>query len=73
MAPDRAVDEQGLLALARAAGLPLAGDRAVLLAPQLNDWLAAANELSAKMSAPKHMALMPVTTFTHPTTTEHGE
>lgn len=73
MASDRAVDEQGLLALAQAAGLPLAEERAALLAPQLNDWLVAANELNDKMSAPKYLALMPVTIFTHPTVTETGE
>jgi hypothetical protein len=53
-------------ALAAAADLPLPADRAALVAEQLGGWLAAANELSAKMSAPEFAAVTPATVFTHP-------
>lgn len=69
---NQAVSEQCVLALAQAAGLPVTHERAALLAPQLNDWLVAANELNHKMSAPEHLTLMPITIFTQPTV-ETGE
>ncbi len=53
-------------ALAAAADLPLAPERAEEMAERLADWLTAANELSQKMSAPVHLRQIPVTNFTHP-------
>jgi len=64
--------------LAEVAALPLAKERAEALAPQLAEWLRAANELSRKMSAAQHAAVMPATVFSQPTdftqpTQEAGE
>jgi hypothetical protein len=56
--------------LAAVAALPLAAGREAVIAPLLNAWLADANELSAKMSAPAHQALVPVTVFSHPVAPE---
>lgn len=53
--------------LAAYAGLPLASGREAAVAPVLRAWLADANALSRKMSAPEHTALTPVTIFSHPT------
>jgi hypothetical protein len=53
-------------ALAAAADLPLAADREALVGEQLGAWLAAANELSRKMSAPEHWMVTPVCVFVHP-------
>jgi hypothetical protein len=53
-------------ALAVAADLPLAAEREALVGEQLAHWLAAANELSRKMSAPEHRMLTPVTVFVQP-------
>ena len=58
--------EARAIALAAAAGLPLAPGRAAIAGALLDAWLAPANELSRKMSAPEHMALLPATVFTHP-------
>jgi len=60
------MDKDTVRELARAAGLPLADERAALLAPQLGAWLSAANELSAKLSGDEHRDLLPITTFRHP-------
>ena len=51
--------------LAAFAALPLSAERAAVVAVTLGAWLHDANELSAKMSAPAHRALLPVTAFTH--------
>ncbi|WP_162581522.1 hypothetical protein [Variovorax sp. PBS-H4] len=51
--------------LAEFAALPLSADRAAVVAVTLGAWLHDANELSAKMSAPAHLALLPATVFTH--------
>jgi len=51
--------------LAQTADLPLATGRATSAGALLAAWLPAANELSRKMSAPEHAALLPITVFTH--------
>lgn len=51
--------------LAKLAGLPLAEGREALLAPQLGEWLTAANELNRKMSEPEHRLVTPATIFVH--------
>jgi hypothetical protein len=60
------MNEQTVRELARAANLPLGEERLALIAPQLEEWLAAANELSRKLAADEHRAILPITTFTHP-------
>jgi hypothetical protein len=60
------VDEGTVRELAEAADLPLDSARLALVAPQLVVWLAAANELSRKLSAEEHRGLLPVTLFRHP-------
>ena len=52
-------------ALAATAELPLGADRAAIAGELLAAWLPAANELSRKMSALEHTALLPATVFTH--------
>jgi hypothetical protein len=64
-------DESGITAeavrtLAAVAELPLEPERAEDVAEGLTVWLAAANELSEKMSAPEHRQRGPITTFAHP-------
>lgn len=61
------VDEQSVRLLARAAALPLDDKRLPAAAELLDTWLVAANELSRIMSAPEHLAVLPVTVFAHPT------
>ena len=51
--------------LAEVARLPLTGERAQLLAPQLQVWVTLANELSRTMSRPDRAALTPITPFAH--------
>ena len=51
--------------LAQTADLPLAVGRAAIAGELLAAWLPAANELSRKMSAIEHTALLPITVFTH--------
>ena len=51
--------------LAQIADLPLAVGGAASAGGLLTAWLPAANELSRKMSAIEHMALLPITVFTH--------
>jgi hypothetical protein len=60
------VDEGTVRELARAAGLPLDDARLALVAPQLETWLEAANDLSRKMAADEHRELFPATVFRHP-------
>ena len=67
------VSEAAVRKLADLAGLPLEGGREALLAPQLSDWLTAANELNRKMSAPEYLSIMPATVFTHPNVREENE
>ena len=52
-------------ALAATAELPLGTGRAAIAGALLAAWLPAANELSRKMSAIEHIALLPATVFTH--------
>jgi hypothetical protein len=52
-------------ALAQSAGLTLAPGRDAIAGELLAAWLPPANELSRKMSAVEHAALLPVTAFTH--------
>jgi hypothetical protein len=58
-------DGAGMAALATHAALPLSPERAAAAAAILAAWLPAAHELSRKMSAPEHRALMPATVFAH--------
>lgn len=64
--PPTEVNARVVRTLAEQAGLALPVERAEALAPQLAEWLSAANELSRKMSAPEHAGLMPATVFTQP-------
>jgi hypothetical protein len=57
------ISKETVTRLAEAAELPLAEDRVELLAPQLNELVAAANELSRKMAS--HWELPPTIQFTH--------
>jgi hypothetical protein len=60
------MNEDTVRELARAADLPLSDERLALVAPQLRDWLAAANELNQKLAAEAHRQVVPITTFRHP-------
>ena len=51
--------------LARLADLPLDESRSAVVGELLAAWLPPANELSRKMSAARHMALLPATVFVH--------
>ena len=51
--------------LAYVAELPLAPGRDAIAGELLAAWLPPANELSRKMSAAEHTALLPATVFTH--------
>ena len=51
--------------LARYAALPLTPERELIVAAILDAWLPAADELSRKMSAGAHQALLPITVLTH--------
>jgi hypothetical protein len=64
------VSEATVRTLADLAGLPLVEGREGLLAPQLSEWLTAANELNRKMSEPKYWTVTPATVFTHPSAQE---
>lgn len=61
------MDEQTVRELARVADLALGDERLGLIAQQLDAWLAAANELSRKLEADEHRAVLPITVFRHPT------
>lgn len=60
------VTEADVRALAALADLPLAAGREAQLAPQLGEWLTAANELNAKMAAAENWEITPVTVLRHP-------
>lgn len=64
------VGEATVRTLADLAGLPLGEGREGLLAPQLSEWLTAANELNRKMSEPKYWTITPATVFVHPSAQE---
>lgn len=66
MMGDAMLNEGDVRALAKAAALPLADDRVPAVTQLLQDWFPAANELSRIMSAPEHLATMPITVFAHP-------
>jgi hypothetical protein len=72
MDTDAPLSFEAVRALAAYAGLPLAPGREAAVAPVLRAWLADANALSRKMSAPDHRTLTPVTIFSHPSA-EDGE
>ena len=57
---------QAVRTLADYADLPLAPGREEVIVTVLRAWLADANALSRKMSAPEHCNLAPATTFIHP-------
>ncbi len=63
------LDDEAVRVLAKAADLPIPDDRLPLVAAQLGEWLAAANDLNAKMSAPEHLTVTPVTVFSAPAAT----
>jgi len=73
MPDETRLDATAVRALANAADLPLPAGREVLVAEQLSAWLTAANELNRKMAAPEHLAVTPITVFTHPTTPERED
>ena len=60
------MDEGTVRELAQAADLPLDEARLALVAPQLQTWVAAANELSRKLAAEEHRGLSPITVFRQP-------
>jgi hypothetical protein len=60
------MDERSVRELASAAELPLDDDRLASIAPQLEVWLTAANELSRKLGLEEHRELVPITVFRHP-------
>lgn len=57
--------EDDVLALARAAHLPLARERVAILLPTLGAWLVDAEDLNRKMSEPAHSEILPITVFSH--------
>lgn len=68
------LDDESVRALAGAADLTIPDDRLQLVAAQLSEWLAAANDLNRKMSAPEHLTVTPITVFLAPAvTTEIAE
>ena len=68
------LDDEAVRVLAKAADLPIPDDRLQLVATQLSEWLAAANDLNRKMSAPEHLTVTPITVFVAPAaTTEIAE
>jgi hypothetical protein len=66
MTGETRITAEAVRALAATADLPLDPERAEDLAERLTVWLTAANELSEKMSAPEHLPLAPITSFTQP-------
>jgi hypothetical protein len=60
------MDERRVRELASAAELPLDEDRLARIAPQLEVWLTAANELSRKLARDEHQELVPITVFRQP-------
>ena len=62
---DPLADGAAIAPLATHAALPLSPERAAAAAAILAAWLPAAHELSRKMNAPEHRALMPATVFAH--------
>jgi hypothetical protein len=67
MSPPDPLGPGQVRALAAYAELPLPPGREEVVASVLRAWLADANALSRKMSAPEHWTLAPVTVFSHPT------
>ena len=60
------VDGATVRALADLAGLPLEEGREALIAPQLSEWLTAANALRRKMGSSEYLTVTPVTVVSHP-------
>lgn len=73
MPPRKEVTPALTRALAEYAELPLGADREAVVTPILEAWVKDANELSRKMSAAQHMALVPATVFAHPFEPEDGQ
>jgi hypothetical protein len=67
------MDEGTVRELARAADLPLDDARLGLIAPQLGEWLRAANELSRKLQDDDLRATMPIAVFAHPASEGRAE
>jgi hypothetical protein len=66
MTDESRITAETVRTLAAVAELPLDPGRAEDVAEGLSVWIAAANELSEKMSAPEHLQRGPIATFTHP-------
>lgn len=60
------ISEKEVEVFERLADLPLKAERRAAVAAILSVWVPAANELSRKMSEPRHRGLTPNVRFTHP-------
>jgi hypothetical protein len=60
------VNERTVRELSEAADLPIGQERLAPIAHQLGEWLEAANELSRKLAASEHQAIVPIAVFRHP-------
>ena len=63
MSPDEPVTVESIDRLCSLAQLPLPAERRRALAPMLSQLVAAANELSRKMSAARYRAVVPILRF----------
>ena len=63
MSPEEPVTAESIDRLCSLAQLPLSAERRRALAPMLSGLVAAANELSRKMSAARHRAIVPILRF----------
>ena len=63
MSPEEPVTAESIDRLCNLAQLPLPAERRRVLAPMLSQLVAAANELSRKMSAARYRAIVPILRF----------
>jgi hypothetical protein len=63
MSPQEPVTAESIDRLCRLAQLPLSAERRRVLAPMLAQLVAAANELSLKMSASRYRPIVPILRF----------
>ena len=63
MSPQEPVTAESIDRLCSLARLPLSAERRRVLAPMLTQLVAAANELSLKMSASRYRAIVPILRF----------